>query len=398
MPISALRWHRRSGVPTVPVRPAAVTAALAVTLSAALSGCGHGGANGGAGGETPASARASRDAAVRTALRALMADGAAPGAAVLVRDGRGTRFTAVGVADVRTGRRIHRNDHFRAGSLTKTVIAATTLRLAAQGRLRLDDSVASHLPGLVTGQGNDGRRITLRQLLTHTSGLYDYTADPGFARELSAAGSRTRTPASLVRIAVSHRPSFRPGTDWRYSNTNYILLGMVLQRVTGRPYAEEARRLVLRPLDLDATSFPGTRTTLPAPHGRAYSGADGARRDITDLNPSAAGAAGEMVSTLDDLNRLVAGVQRRRVVGSAGLRTLRDTSASHGRYGMGLFPVRLPCGITLWGHNGEIPGSYALAVSTADGRRALAYRLNSGARPSSADESALLKAAFCPRS
>ncbi|MEU8822227.1 serine hydrolase domain-containing protein [Streptomyces sp. NPDC048636] len=384
-------------MPTAPVRLAAATAALAVVLS----GCGQG-ANGGARGETRASAAASRDAAVRTALRALVADGDAPGAAVLVRDGRGTRFTAAGAADIRTGRPIHRNDHFRAGSLTKTVLAAATLRLAAQGRLRLDDSVERHLPGLVRGQGNDGRRITLRQLLRHTSGLYDYTADPELSRRLSrrlsAADTRTRTPASLVRTAVSHRPYFRPGSGWRYSNTNYVLLGMVIQRVTGRPYADVSRRLVLRPLALDATSFPGARTTLPAPHGRAYAGEDGARRDVTDLNPSAAGAAGEMVSTLDDLARLVSALQRGRVVDRTGLRTLRDTSGSHGRYGMGLFPVRLPCGVTLWGHNGEIPGSYALAVSTADGRRSLAYRLNSGARPSPADESTLLKAAFCARS
>ncbi|QKV93179.1 beta-lactamase family protein [Streptomyces sp. NA02950] len=394
MPISALRWHKRSRMPTALARPAALTTALAAALAVALSGCGHG-ANGGAGGETPASAGASRDAAVRTAVRALVADGAAPGAAVLVRDGRGTRFTAAGVADVRTGRRIHRNDHFRAGSLTKTVIAAVTLRLADQGRLRLDDTVERHLPGLVHGQGNDGRRITLRQLLTHTSGLYDYPADPELARQLSSAGTRTRTPASLVRTAVSHPPYFRPGSAWRYSNTNYVLLGMVIQRVTGHSYADEARRLVLRPLALDDTSFPGTRTTLPAPHGRAYSGEDGARRDVTDLNPSTAGAAGEMVSTLDDLTRLVSGLQRGPVLDRAGLRTMRDTSASHGRYGMGLFPVRLPCGVTLWGHNGEITGSYALAVATSDGRRGLAYRLNSGARPAPATESALLKAAFC---
>ncbi|WP_236076019.1 serine hydrolase domain-containing protein [Streptomyces coffeae] len=381
-------------MPTALARPTALTATLTAALTVALSGCGPG-ANGGAGGETRASAAASRDAAVRTAVRALVADGAAPGAAVLVRDGRNTRFTAAGVADIRTGRRIRRNDHFRAGSLTKTVIAATTLRLAAQGRLRLDDRVARHLPGLVAGQGNDGRRITLRQLLNHTSGLYDYTADPELARQLNAADTRTRTPASLVRTAVSHRPYFRPGSGWRYSNTNYVLLGMVIERVTGRPYAEAARRLGLRPLALDATTFPGTRSTLPAPHGRAYSGEDGARRDVTDLNPSAAGAAGEMVSTLDDLTRLVSGLQRGRATDRAGLRAMRDTSASHGRYGMGLFPVRLPCGVRLWGHNGEITGSYALAVSTPDGRRSLAYRLNSGARPSAAAESALLKAAFC---
>ncbi|BBJ41689.1 hypothetical protein SSPO_044070 [Streptomyces antimycoticus] len=213
--------------------------------------------------------------------------------------GRGHPVRRVGVADVRTGRRIHRSDHFRAGSLTKTVIAAVTLRLAAQGRLGLDDTLEEHLPGLVRGRGNDGRNITMRQLLNHTSGLFDYTEDPVLARQLSAAADGTRTPTSLVRTALTHRPYFAPGTKWRYSNTNYVLLGMVVQRVTGRSYAEQARREVLGPLRLHGTSFPGTRTTLPAPHGRAYtresrtpdSGVrgDGARRDVTDLNPSYAG-------------------------------------------------------------------------------------------------------------
>ncbi|MFE5161136.1 serine hydrolase domain-containing protein [Streptomyces sp. NPDC056697] len=384
--------------------------ALTAALGLALSGCGTGATEAGrdAGPRATRGAGGGHGGAVRTAVRRLAAQGDAPGAAVLIRGaGGGTRFIAAGVADVRTGRRIHRNDHFRAGSLTKTVIAAVTLRLAAQRRLGLDDPVEKHLPGLVRGHGNDGRNITIRQLLNHTSGLFDYTEDPVLARQLSAAADRTRTPAALVRTALTHRPYFAPGTEWRYSNTNYVLLGMVVQRVTGRSYAAEARREVLGPLRLRGTSFPGTRTALPAPHGRAYtrdSGArdseargDGARRDVTVLNPSFAGAAGELVSTLDDLSRLVSGLLRGTVVPRAELRQMRNTAASDGRYGMGLFPVRLPCGVTLWGHNGEINGSYALAVATADGRHTLAYRLNSTAGSGLTAETSLLETEFCSR-
>ncbi|MFE5121286.1 serine hydrolase domain-containing protein [Streptomyces sp. NPDC056669] len=384
--------------------------ALTAALGLALSGCGTGATEAGrdAGPRATTGAGGGHGGAVRTAVRRLAAQGDAPGAAVLIRGaGGGTRFIAAGVADVRTGRRIHRNDHFRAGSLTKTVIAAVTLRLATQGRLGLDDPVEKHLPGLVRGHGNDGRNITIRQLLNHTSGLFDYTEDPVLARQLSAAANRTRTPAALVRTALTHRPYFAPGTEWRYSNTNYVLLGMVVQRVTGRSYAAEARREVLGPLRLRGTSFPGTRTALPAPHGRAYtrdSGArdseargDGARRDVTVLNPSFAGAAGELVSTLDDLSRLVSGLLRGTVVPRAELRQMRNTAASDGRYGMGLFPVRLPCGVTLWGHNGEINGSYALAVATADGRHTLAYRLNSTAGSGLTAETSLLETEFCSR-
>ncbi|WP_244320870.1 serine hydrolase domain-containing protein [Streptomyces melanosporofaciens] len=378
--------------------------ALTAALGLALSGCGTAATEAGRDADPRASAGAGggHGGAVRSAVRRLAAQGDAPGAAVLIRrEGGGTRFIASGVADVRTGRRIHRSDHFRAGSLTKTVIAAVALRLTAQGRLGLDDPVEEHLPGLVRGHGNDGRNITVRQLLNHTSGLFDYTEDPVLARQLSAAADRTRTPASLVRTALTHRPYFAPGVKWRYSNTNYVLLGMVVQQVTGRSYADEARREVLGPLRLHGTSFPGTRTTLPAPHGRAYtrdSGArgDGARRDVTDLNPSYAGAAGELVSTLDDLSHLLSGLLRGTVVPRAELRQMRDTSASDGQYGMGLFPVRLSCGVTLWGHNGEINGSYALAVATPDGRHTLAYRLNSTAASGLAAETSLLEAEFCP--
>ncbi len=402
MPISALRWHRRTRMPT----------ALALTAALGLAFCGCGAtAETGQGADARASARASagtgaedrRNTAVRAALRRLAERADAPGAAALVRRTDGdTRFIASGVADIRTGRRVHRDDHFRAGSLTKTVIAAVTLRLAAQGRLGLDDTVEEHLPGLVRGQGNNGRNITLRQLLNHTSGLFDYTADPELARQLAEAADRTHTPASLVRTALAHRPRSAPGAAWHYSNTNYVLLGMVIERATGRSYAAEARREVLAPLGLRGTSFPGARTALPAPHGRGYTRdggtrSGGARRDVTELNPSSAGAAGELISTLDDLARLVSGLLRGEAAPRAELRRMRDTSASGGRYGMGLFPVRLPCGVTLWGHNGEINGSYVLAVATSDGRHTLVYRLNSTAGSVPADETSLLEAEFCAR-
>lgn len=412
MPISAIRWHRRSRMPTA--------VALTAALGLALSGCGTAATEAGrdAGPRAGAGAGGGQDGALRGAVRRLAAQGDAPGAAALIRrTGGGTRFVASGVADVRTGRRIHRSDHFRAGSLTKTVVAAMTLRLAAQGRFGLGDTVEEHLPGLVRGHGNDGRNITIRQLLNQTSGLFDYTEDPVLARQLSAAADRIRTPASLVHTALTHRPYFAPGAEWRYSNTNYLLLGMVVQRATGRSYAAQARREVLGPLRLHRTSFPGTRTTLPAPHGRAYtreSGArdsgtrdsrtrdsgtrgDGVRRDVTDLNPSYAGAAGELVSTLDDLSHLLSGLLRGTVVPRAELRQMRNTAASAGQYGMGLFPVRLSCGVTLWGHNGEITGSYALAVATPDGRHTLAYRLNSTAGPGLTAETSLLETEFCPR-
>ncbi|MFI0821905.1 serine hydrolase domain-containing protein [Streptomyces sp. NPDC021098] len=382
----------------------ALVAAMAVVLTGCTADAEAGtGARADVGGGGRKTAAPQERGAVRTALRRLVTDGEAPGAAALIRDGGVTRFTTAGVADTRSGRRIQRDDHFRAGSVTKTVIAALTLRLIGEGRLALSDTVERHLPGLVRGHGNNGRKITLRQLLTHTSGLFDYTADPVLSRQLKATdgtdgrdSAGAHSPASLIRAALAHRPDFPPGTKWRYSNTNYVLLGMIVERVTGRSYATEARRRVLDPLALRDTSFPGTRTTLPAPHGNAYDSRGGAWRDVTDLDPSSAGAAGEMISTLDDLSRLLRSLLRGKAMPKSELRRMEDTSASGGRYGMGLFPVELPCGRAVWGHNGQVNGSYALAVATRDGRHSFVYRLNSAGPPDPDAETALLTAEFCP--
>ncbi|MES4904642.1 MULTISPECIES: serine hydrolase domain-containing protein [unclassified Streptomyces] len=413
MPIRAPGRTRRG-------RGWAAALAMAALLGAAIPGCGAPADPGAAPAPGAATVRHSGGRNPETALRAavgrLAAEGRAPGAAALALDDGGTRFASAGLSDVRTGRRIHQSDRFRAGSITKTFVAVVILQLAEKRRLGLGDTVEEHLPGLVRGHGNDGRKITLRQLLTHTSGLFDFAGDQRVARRLSGPpGASPLTPRQLVRVAVAHRPRFTPGTGWHYSNTNYVLLGLVVESVTGRPYAAETGRRVLTPLALRGTSFPGARTTLPAPHGRAYVAQDGARRhrtprgrtprdgtphdrafrDVTDLDPSSAGAAGEAISTLDDLARFYAALLRGDVLRPAALRRMRDTTASDGWYGMGLFPVRLSCGVTLWGHNGRISGSYVQAVATPGGRHVLVYRLNSDASPPSAAGRDLLKAEFC---
>ncbi|MBH1935260.1 beta-lactamase family protein [Streptomyces sp. AV19] len=335
----------------------------------------------------------------RSPVQDIVARGAVPGAAALSQDAHGaSRFTAAGVADVRTGRPIGRADRFRAGSLTKTVVATVVLQLAAEGRLRLDEPVAALLP---PPAGAALRGVTVRQLLTHTSGLFSYTEDGALFRASFGDGFpghrfASHAPDELVRTALSHAPYAPPGTAYHYSNTDYLLLGMVIRQVTGHPYAAEARRRVLDPLHLTGTSFPGTRASLPRPHGRAYATAPGGGLlDVTDLNPSVAGAAGEMVSTLPDLGRFLGALLRGTLLPAGQLRAMRDTTASRGRYGMGLFPVRLPCGDVLWGHDGEINGSYAAAVGTGDGRHVLTYRVNADAGIRPREEARLLAAEFC---
>lgn len=312
-----------------------------------------------------------------TALARLVTRGGAPAAALLADEGSDSRFASAGDG-------IARADHFRAGSITKTFVATVVLQLAAEHRLSLSDSVDDHLPGLVRGVGNDGRRITLRALLRHTSGLHDFTSDTG--------GTVALTPLQAVRLAITH-PSTGRGR-FAYSNTNYVVLGMVVEQVTGRSYASEAERRIITPLRLTGTSFPGARVSLPLPHGRAYT-ADGS--DVTELDPRVAGAAGELVSTLADLDRFYAALLGGGLLPSHWLREMLDTRAAHGAYGMGLFPVKLPCGTTVWGHNGRISGSYVRSAATLDGRRVLTFRVNTGGVTDPALEPAVLAAEFCPR-
>ncbi|MFI6338651.1 serine hydrolase domain-containing protein [Streptomyces sp. NPDC050535] len=316
--------------------------------------------------------------ATDAALALLVARGKAPAAALLAQDDSGSRF-----ADA--GHGIGRSDHFRAGSVTKTFIATVVLQLAAEHRLSLSDTVDAHLPGLVSGAGNDGAGLTLRALLTHTSGLYDFTAD--------TSGTVPVTPLQAVHIALTHPPAAVPG-QYAYSNTNYVLLGMIIEQVTGNSYATEAERRILTPLRLTGTSFPGARTALPAPHGRAYA-TDGS--DVTELDPRVAGAAGELVTTLTDLDRFYAALLAGELLPPGHLREMLDTRTAHGSYGMGLYPVKLPCGTTVWGHNGRISGSYVRTAATVDGRRVLTFRVNTDGIADPDLEPALLAAEFCPR-
>ncbi|KUM74932.1 serine hydrolase domain-containing protein [Streptomyces curacoi] len=310
-------------------------------------------------------------------LPLLVTRGKAPAAALLAREETGSRYA-------RAGQGIARTDHFRAGSITKTFIATVVLQLAVEHRLSLSDTVEQHLPGLVRGVGNDGRALTLRSLLTHTSGLYDFAAD--------TKGAVPLTPLQAVHIALTHPPADRG--SYSYSNTNYVLLGLVVEQVTGHSYAAEAERRVIVPLGLTGTSFPGSRTTLPSPHGRALA-TDGA--DVTELDPRVAGAAGELVTTLADLDRFYAALLGGRLLPPRWLREMLDTRAAHGSYGMGIFPVKLPCGTVVWGHNGRISGSYVRSAATVGGRRVLTFRVNTTAIAAPGLEPRLLSAEFCPR-
>ena len=275
-----------------------LTVAVVVALTAgALAPVGVAGA---AGGTDVAGDAGTGDRGVRSALDRLIASGV-PGAVLLARDGDDVLRLAAGTADTATGRPMRPDLRFRAGSVTKTFVATVTLQLAGEGTLSLDDTVEHWLPGLVPG----GAAISVRQLLDHTSGLFDYTEDPRvFAPYLAGNLDFRWQPRQLVRIAVSHPPLFPPGAAWSYSNTGYVLVGMIIEAATSHRLEAELQRRIFRPLRLDATSF-ATGSAIDGAHAHGYTDLGSGLADITGLSQSWAWAAGAVVSTADDLATFV---------------------------------------------------------------------------------------------
>jgi D-alanyl-D-alanine carboxypeptidase len=318
--------------------------------------------------------------------------------AALIRvGGRGADWTAAaGRADITSGRPANAAGYFRIGSITKTFVATVLLQLSDEGRLRLDDPIERHLPGLVP----DGEHITIRRLLDHTSGLYDYAHEPGYSTNRWRGADRFRTyrPRQLLEIAFAHPPNFPPGTGWRYSNTNYIPAALLIEKLTGRPYGEEITRRILRPLRLTQTIIPGTRPGLPPPHAHGYEILPNGRTvDATRMNPSLDWAAGEMISTTRDLGRFFDALLGRRLTSKTALTAMRTTTATQAgyEYGLGLQKYTLPCGTTLWGHGGELTG-YLTFAFRADNGRQMTISINPYTRnPSTTEMFAIAGAVFC---
>ncbi|MEV5600081.1 serine hydrolase domain-containing protein [Streptomyces sp. NPDC052299] len=314
------------------------------------------------------------DAIHGTGVPGVLAEVSGPGGRTLAR---------AGTAVVGSRRPMPWDGRFRIGSATKTFTAAVVLQLVGEGRLSLDDTVERWLPGVVRGHGNDGRLITVRQLLRHTSGLRDVA--PRVAALNSAAGYRaerfrTYTPGELVRLAVSDTPVFPPGEGWSYANTNYVLAAMIVERVTGRSWAREIEARIVRPLDLSGTSVPGALPSVPGPHAHGYA-AFGTEEvtDVTTLDPSMAFGSGAVISTAHDLNRFYAALLGGRLLAPAQLAELTDTVDAPElgvRYGLGIAEIPLSCGGTYFGHRGELLGYTTWAGATADGGRSAAVYVN----------------------
>ncbi|WP_328322411.1 beta-lactamase family protein [Kribbella sp. NBC_00382] len=262
--------------------------------------------------------------------------------------GREWRGSA-GIADLESRQPVDPDGWFRIGSVTKTFTATVVLSLVAEGLVDLDQPIEHWLPGVVPS----GDGISVRRLLNHTSGLYNYTNDlPDSARIVRERFDHWE-PQRALGLAFAHEPLFAPGAEWSYSNTNYTLLGLLIEAVTGGSYAAAVRARVLEPLDLGRTKVPGDEPELPEPHAHGYLLVDDESVDLDELNPSQAWAAGGLISTAADLNKFFAELLAGELLPPEQLESMLTTV---GDYGLGIGRRQLADGTVLWGHNGGIFG------------------------------------------
>jgi D-alanyl-D-alanine carboxypeptidase len=323
-------------------------------------------------------------------LDAITATGV-PGVLAEVRTGARELRGTSGVADLDSRTPVNSNGFFRIGSNTKTFLSVVVLQLAEDHRLSLDDTVGRWLPGVVHGNGNDGGKITVRELLQHTSGLHNYTDDlqaqitsPEAYRKLEF---HQFSRQDLLDIALAHRPDSAPGTAWNYSNTNYILLGMIIEKVTRDSWEDQVTRRIIVQLGLHHTYAPGTSTRLPRPHATGYLIFDkDTRIDTTAENMSWADSAGALISTAADLTRFWSAIGRGALLGPAQTREMRQTVPATGgdsasvpgsRYGLGIFFIPLSCGGGYWSHEGDVPGYNTIGAVSSDGSTTVALSVNS---------------------
>jgi D-alanyl-D-alanine carboxypeptidase len=301
-----------------------------------------------------------------------------------VNDEQGEWVGSAGLATLDGTTKPPADGHIRIGSNTKTFTATVVLQLVAEGKIALDTPAADYLPEI----GLDPR-ITVRMLLQHTSGVFNFTGEvledgtvvPGIVWSGQAWVEdrfKTYRPEELVRLALSKPARFEPGTDWSYSNTNYVIARLLIEKVTGHSLAEEMQRLILGPLGLTGTVVPDASPEIPEPHAHAYYRYDDAGQektvDVTRQNPSWISTGGDMISTTQDLHTFISALMGGKLLPAELLAEMCTPHPKAG-YGLGVF-VQEAGGGTVITHNGGIAGHGALMYSTADGSKTLTATLN----------------------
>ncbi|MFF4265108.1 serine hydrolase domain-containing protein [Streptomyces virginiae] len=305
-----------------------------------------------------------------TAIKQVLAEAKIPGVIVSVSaPGKGDYVRAFGVADKATGAPMSPNLNMRIGSVTKTFTVTALLELVDRGKVGLDDPIGKYVDGVPNGD-----RITLRELAGMRSGLFNYSADEGFYKAFTSNPDRPFTPQELLAYSFEHPVLFEPNAKFYYCNTNLILLGLVVEKVSGVPLDTFVDREVVRPAGLKHTLFP-TGPEFPSPHAQGYTDqtASGKVETSTDWNPSWAWAAGAMISDLSDLRSWAKTLATGTLLTPATQAQRLDVvDALPGTgYGLGIFDVQG------WiGHNGSLPGYGSLVLYLPEAKATLVVLLN----------------------
>lgn len=303
-----------------------------------------------------------------------LVDAGYPAVTAAVTDPGGKTITlAAGTGDLVTGAPAPADGQVRIGSNTKMFVSTVVMQLVDEGTVSLDEPVSTYLPQLVQGDGIDGGTITVRQLLQHTSGLPEY-ADQ-IAADAFGAQHKYISPRDMLDIALEKPAVFTPGEKWEYSNTNYLVLGLIIEGVTDRPLYEEIDRRIADPLALKNTYLPVPgEQEMRGDHALGYHlTSDGELRDITTMDPSFAWAAGAMVSTPRELNTFMQALLNGKLVSQESLAQMQqgipagDELWPEATYGLGLQSYPLSSGGVAWGHGGDIPGTQTRNAVGPDG-------------------------------
>ena len=312
--------------------------------------------------------------AIEAALAQSFAATKAPGVVVGIwMPGEGAYVAARGFSDLRSRAQMRSSYYFRIGSITKTFTATALLILADEKKLGLDDPVSKYANWVPNGD-----HITLRMLANMTAGLHNYTEDEAWVKLAFSNFQRVWTPRELVDVGIAHEPDFPPGQGWHYSNTNYVLLGMILEQASGKKIQELFAEKILRPLKLTHTVWP-TNSQMPHPEARGITvqTLDGSRADATNRNPSMEFTAGELISTMADLHTWVQSYATGSLISKAMQAerltwTTMPPNTPERRYGIGIGEDHG------WlGHTGELPGYNTAAFYLPDKKAIIVIEVNS---------------------
>ncbi|MFF5019853.1 serine hydrolase domain-containing protein [Streptomyces sp. NPDC001165] len=346
---------------------------------------------------TPAALPAPDTTGLDAVLRSAVAQGA-PGVLARIDDNGSTYRLSRGVADRDTQRVISTDDRFRIGSVTKSFSAVVLLQLADEHKLDLDAPVNRYLPKLLPDD-----HITVRHILSHRSGLYDYSNDM-FAKSVSgfeAVRNKVYTYQQLVTLSLKKPRTNTPGAAYSYSNTNFVVAGMLIEKLTGHSVKTEYQNRILKPLKLTDTFYVHPDTKIPGRYTRGYLTPDTAGAQLVDATAqtvSWAQSAGAMISSAHDLNTFYSALLRGKLMSAARLAEMeRFTQVnSTTAYGLGLRRRDLTCGVSVYGHTGAVQGYYTYAFASKDGKRSVAAVANTSNNSKVLNTMAgVLESAFC---